>query len=148
MKQSIQLVFCLLFLILFATSLPAQTSSNNQTDFSDRQSVVTVVENFFIGDHTGSIKHKKLSMHEKGAYRSVDREGNYYDSVFRLDSDDSDTSYQEELLDIDIYGNLAMATLRLENIESGVPHYKVLTLHKGKEDWKITTITWGFGIKE
>lgn len=147
MKQVLQLVFCLLILSYSSSSLLAQNEAK-ATDFSDRQAVVSAVENFFIGDHTGSIKHKKLSMHEKGAYRSVDREGNYYDSVFHLDSDDSDTSYKEELLDIDIYGNLALASLRLENIESGIPHYKVLTLHKGKDGWKITTITWGFGIKE
>jgi len=149
MKQVLQIVIYFLTLTFFSTSLNAQNSnSSNAIDFSDREAVAIAVENFFIGDHTGSIKHKKLSMHEQGAYRSVDREGNYYDSVFNLDSDDSDTSYKEELLDIDIYGNLALASLRLENLKSGVPHYKVLTLHKGKDGWKITTIIWGTGIKE
>lgn len=149
MKQALQIAIYLLALTFFTSSLNAQKHTSSKTiDFSDREAVAKAVENFFIGDHTGSIKHKKLSMHVQGAYRSVDREGNYYDSVFDLDSDDSDTSYQEELLGIEMYGKLAIARLRLENLESGVPHYKALTLHKGKDGWKITTITWGFGIKE
>jgi len=147
MKHSLQLLFCLFIISIFTSPLLAQNGENVK-DFSDRESIANAVDNFFIGDHTGSIKHKKLSMLEGGAYRSVDRDGNYYDSVFNLDSDDSDTSYQEELLGIEIYGSLALAKLRLENKESGIPHYKVLTLHKVKNDWKITTITWGFAIKE
>jgi len=67
MKQSLQISLYLLILTLLTSSLSAQI----ETDFFDRQAIITATENFFIGDHTGSIKHKKLSMHEKGAYRWV-----------------------------------------------------------------------------
>ncbi|MDA9774458.1 nuclear transport factor 2 family protein [Saprospiraceae bacterium] len=115
-------------------------------DFTDRQAVITAIENFYIGDHTGSIKHKKLSMHEKGAYRYINRNGEYSESVFRLDSDDSDMNYKEELLSIEIYDKLAIARLRLDQVNSEKAEYKVMTLHKAKGQWKITTISWGFGI--
>ncbi len=87
-------------------------------------------------------------MHEKGAYRYVNRDGEYADSVFRLDSDDSDTNYKEELLSVEIYGRLAIAKLRLEQFRSKQIEYKVMTLHKTKDGWKITSITWGFGITQ
>jgi len=117
-----------------------------ETDFSDRQDIIKTIENFYIGDHTGSIKHKKLSMHEKGAYRYINRDGEYAESVFKLDSDDSDQNYKEELLSIEIYDKLALARLRLDQFQRDLPEYKLMTLHKANGGWKITSITWGFGI--
>ena len=145
MKRSLQLFFCLPLLMLFTSFLSAQDSSTN-IDFTDRQAVHRSIDNFFIGDHTGSIKHKKLSMHEKGAYRWVNRDGVYSESVFHLDSDDSDMSYKEELLSIEIYDKLALARVRLADVKTGDPHYKLFSLHKTNNEWKITSITWGFGI--
>jgi len=143
MKQSFQISLYLLILTLLTSSLSAQI----ETDFSDRQAIITATENFFIGDHTGSIKHKKLSMHEKGAYRWVNGDGEYAESIFNLDSDDSDTSYKEELLSIEIYDKLALVRLRLAD-NTGGQHYKLLTLHKAGTQWKITSITWGSGITQ
>ena len=153
MKLATNLFLPVLMLILFSCSLHAQTAdevvgeSASVTDFSDRQAIIRTVENFFIGDHTGSIKHKKLSMHEKGAYRYVSKDGEYGEYVFDLESDDLDTSYKEELLSIEIYGKLALARLRLAENDGG-HHYKLLTLHEFGDEWKITTITWGFGITQ
>lgn len=146
---------CLAFAILclFSSCLYSQDSDDSlnttleETDFSDRQAIINTTKNFFIGDHTGSIKHKKLSMHEKGAYRYVGRDGEYGEMVFDLDSDDSDTSYKEELLSIEIYVNLALVRLRLAE-NSGGHHYKLLTLHKVSGEWKITSITWGSEITQ
>lgn len=140
MKLTFNLFFQLLILVLLSSPLYAQ-----EIDFSDRQAIITATENFFIGDHTGSIKHKKLSMDEKGAYRYVNRDGEYSESVFDLNSDDSDTSYKEEILSIDIYSTLALVKLRLAELKGG-QHYKVLTLHKTKDGWKITSIVWGLEI--
>lgn len=148
---------CLLFLsvstlALFSCYVTGQETAENseksalETDFTDRQAIIKTIENFYIGDHTGSIKHKKLSMHEKGAYRYVNKNGEYSESIFRLDSDDSDTNYKEELLSIEIYDKLALARLRLDQFRSELPEYKLMTLHKAKGKWKITSITWGFGI--
>ncbi len=117
-------------------------------DLSDRIAILKTIENFYIGDHTGSIKHKKLSMHEKGAYRYVNREGEYAESVFRLDSDNADPNYKEELLSIEIYDKLALARLRLDQFKMKEPEYKLMTLHKFGDDWKITSITWGFGVTQ
>ena len=142
MKLNLNLFLQLLILGLFTASSYAQ-----QTDFSDRQAILTATKNFFIGDHTGSIEHKKLSMHEKGAYRYVNKDGEYSEFAFDLDSDDSDTSYKEEILSIDIYETLALVKLRLAE-NAGGQHYKVLTLHKFKDDWKITTIIWGSEITQ
>lgn len=147
------LPFLLFFIVpvLFTCSISAQKTDNNKqastlvSDFSDRQAVIESVENFFIGDHTGSIKHKKMSMHEKGAYRWVNRDGEYAEGVFNLDSDDADPDYKEELLDVEIHGKLALARVRLEHSGSTIPSYKLLTLHKAKGGWKITSITWGSG---
>ena len=119
-----------------------------ETDLSDRQAILKTLENFYIGDHTGSIKHKKLSMHEKGAYRYVNREGVYSESVFKLDSDDADPNYKEELLSIEIYHHIALARLRLEQFNYEKPEYKLMLLHKVGGEWKITSITWGFGITQ
>jgi len=153
MKQILHLFLAIIFLALFNSSLFSQEPVENiveataEIDFSDRLAIIRTTENFFIGDHTGSIKHKKLSMHEKGAYRYVNREGEYSEFVFDLDSDDSDTSYKEELLNIEIYGKLALVRLRLAEL-SGGHHYKLLTLHKIGGEWKITTITWGPSITQ
>lgn len=152
MKQTLQLLFCLSILVLSTYSLSAQEVEANsketttETDFSDRQAVLKAIENFYIGDHTGSIKHKKLSMHEKGAYRYVNRDGEYSESVFQLDSDDSDTNYKEELLSVEIYDKVALARLRLDQFRREQPEYKLMMLHKANGVWKITSISWGFGI--
>jgi len=152
MKYLIQSVFSLLILIAVTSSVTAQkldvnkNDSSTEIDFSDRQAIHEAIKNFFIGDHTGSIKHKKLSMNEKGAYRYINRDGKYSESVFQLDSDDSDMSYKEELLSIEIYDKLALARVRLQQFKSEDPDYKLMTLHKADDGWKITSITWGFGI--
>ncbi|EZH72342.1 hypothetical protein ATO12_23095 [Aquimarina atlantica] len=154
MKQSFQIFLPLFILILFTSSLSAQkikkdpNESALETDLSDRQAIITTIKNFYIGDHTGSIKHKKLSMHEKGAYRYVNKDGEYSESIFRLDSDNADPNYKEELLSIEIYDKLALARLRLDQFRSKLPEYKLMTLHKANGKWKITSITWGFGITQ
>lgn len=142
MKQSLNFFLPALLFVLFSTASCAQ-----EIDFSDRQEIITTTKNFFIGDHTGSIEHKKLSMHKDGAYRYVNRDGEYGEFAFDLDSDDSDTSYKEEILDIDIYGTLALVKLRLAELDGG-QHYKVLTLHKANDNWKITSIVWGSEITQ
>lgn len=147
------LIFALLLSIVSTTAFAQETeiSSEEQiveTDFSDRQAVITTIKNFYIGDHTGSIKHKKLSMHEKGAYRYINQKGEYAESVFRLDSDNADPNYKEELLSIEIYDKVALARLRLDQFRSKLPEYKLMILHKANGEWKITSISWGFGIKQ
>jgi hypothetical protein len=147
------LIFALLLSLVSITSFAQETevSSEKQiieTDFSDRHAIISTIKNFYIGDHTGSIKHKKLSMHEKGAYRYVNKDGKYVESVFRLDSDNADPNYKEELLSIEIYDKLALARLRLEQFKSKLPEYKLMILHKANNKWKITSINWGFGIKQ
>ena len=154
MKQSFQLFLPLFILILFTSSLSAQKTERNpeesilETNLLDRQAIIKTIRNFYIGDHTGSIKHKKLSMHEKGAYRYVNKDGEYSESVFRLDSDNADPNYKEELLSIEIYDKLALARLRLDQFRTKLPEYKLMTLHKAHGKWKITSITWGFGITQ
>ena len=142
MNQNLNLYLILLFLVLLSSSLFSQ-----ETEFADRKAIITATENFFIGDHTGSIKHKKLSMHEKGAYRYVNKDGEYSKFDFDLDSDDSDNSYKEEILSVEIFETLALVKLRLAEL-SGGQHYKVLILHKVKDEWKITTIVWGSEITQ
>lgn len=153
MSQPLQSIFFLLILIVFTFSLSAQTKEEAkpeepivEIDFSERQAIHTAIANFYIGDHTGSIKHKKLSMHEKGAYRYINRKGEYAESVFQLDSDDSDMNYKEELLSVEIYDKLAIAHVRLDQFNYDQAEYKVMTLHKANGVWKITSISWGFGI--
>jgi len=159
MKKSIGTYFLLLALGIISPPLQAQVSDNakkvivkeeasTNTDFSDRQDIITCIENFYIGDHTGSIKHKKLSMHPKGAYRYVNREGVYNESTFQLDSDDSDMNYQEYLMSIEIYNTMAIAKLRLDQFNYEGDEYKLMTLFKTTEGWKITSIVWGFGITQ
>lgn len=151
MKHPLQLIFYL-FILLFTSPLSAQEAEANpaetstKTDFSDRQAILKTIENFYIGDHTGSIKHKKLSMHEKGAYRYINRDGEYSESVFRLDSDNADPDYKEELLSVEIYDKVALARLRLDQFKMEETEYKLMMLHKANGEWKITSISWGFGI--
>ena len=152
MKQSLLSYLSLFVFVLFTPSLSAQETEESsdestlQTDFSDRQAILKTIENFYIGDHTGSIMHKKLSMHEKGAYRYVNKNGEYSESAFQLDSDNADPNYKEELLSIEIYDKVALARLRLDQFRTELPEYKLMTLHKVSGEWKITSITWGFGI--
>ncbi len=112
----------------------------------DREAVLKTIENFYIGDHTGSLEYKAKSMHPEGAYRYVDREGNYQESQFQLIESRGDTLYVEELLSIDIYENVALARLRLENQRREEAEYKLMTLHKTNEGWLITSIAWGWGV--
>ena len=144
MTQSLPSYLLLVTFTLCAFHLTAQ--DEEKQDFSDRQGILKTIENFYIGDHTGSIKHKKMSMHEKGAYRFVNKDGEYAESTFRLDSDNADPNYKEELLSIEIYDKVALARLRLDQFRTELPEYKLMTLHKISGEWKITSITWGFGI--
>ncbi len=152
MKKTLQYLIYLMIPVFFTFSLSAQNVEKSikeatiETDFSDRKAIIETIENFYIGDHTGSIKHKKRSMHEKGAYRYVNKDGEYSESVFRLDSDNADPNYKEELLSIEIYDKVALARLRLEQFRTEKPEYKLMILHKVGGEWKITSITWGFGI--
>jgi len=160
MKKSLNTFFILLILGMISPPLQAQvtetqkktvkvaTEATTNTDFTDRQEIITCIENFYIGDHTGSIKHKKLSMHPSGAYRYINREGEYNESKFQLDSDDSDMNYQEYLISIEIYNTMAIVKLRLDQFNYEGDEYKVMTLFKTNEGWKITSIVWGFGIKQ
>lgn len=149
MKSTLKLFLPLLVFIVFSSTIFSQQNEENKvkTDFSDRQAIINTSENFFIGDHTGNIKYKKMSMHEKGAYRFVNRDGEYQEYIFDLESNDADTSYVEELLSIEIYVNLALVRLRLAEL-SGGHHYKLLTMHKIGGEWKITSITWGSEITQ
>lgn len=153
MKNTLKLFLTLLVVSTFSSKCFSQKKVENmevqkvKTDFSDRQAIINTTNNFFIGDHTGDIKYKKLSMHEKGAYRFVNRDGEYQEYVFDLESNDADTSYKEELLHIEIYASVALVHLRLAELSGGY-HYKQLTLHKIGNEWKITTITWGTEITQ
>jgi|GEM_PF-1054295 len=160
MKKNISTCFILLVLCVVSTQINAQTEgavkktvqvkkeADTNTDFTDRQNIITCIDNFYIGDHTGSIKHKRLSMHPDGAYRYVNRDGEYIESKFRLDSNDSDMNYQEYLLSIEIYNTMAIAKLRLDQFNYDEDEYKVMTLFKTSNGWKITSIVWGFGITQ
>ena len=148
MKRS-RLTYPLLLLFgLFAFGSSAQETDNSAipSGFADREAILETIKNFYIGDHTGSISHKKASMHEMGAYRYVNKEGEYAESPFRLDSDSADPHYKEELLSIEIYDKVALARLRLDQFRTELPEYKLMILHKAADDWKITSISWGFGV--
>ena len=94
MKRVSLFLVCLVIPALFVFSLSAQKAEEKtiesilQPDFSDRKAVIKTIENFYIGDHTGSIKHKKLSMHEKGAYRYVNKNGEFRMKLFKSLNDD------------------------------------------------------------
>ena len=120
--------------------MPENTSS------PDREAVLKTIENFYIGDHTGNVEHKRLSMHPQGAYRYVDKEGEYQESIFQLVESRGDTMYTEELLSIEIYETVALARLRLENQRREKAEYKLMTLHKTEVGWLITGISWGWGV--
>ena len=145
MKKTLTL-FLSLFILVSVYAQKKETTI--KTNFNDRKAIIKTIENFYIGDHTGSIEHKKLSMHEKGAYRYVNRKGEYAESVFRLNSNNSDKNYKEELLSIEIYDKVALARLRLNQFKTKLPEYKLMILHKANGKWKITSINWGFGIKQ
>ena len=152
MKPTLQHLLLIILLSCMSSSLSAQKNMINseeeaiETDFTDRKAIIETIENFYIGDHTGSIEHKKRSMHETGAYRYVDKDGKYSESIFQLDSDNADPNYKEELLSIEIYDKVALARLRLDQFRMDKPEYKLMTLHKTDKGWKITSICWGFGI--
>lgn len=147
MKQVLK--YSALIILTFCISFSASAQENTiKTDFTDRQDIIKTIENFYIGDHTGSTKHKKLSMHKEGAYRYVNKDGKYIESVFKLDSKNADTNYKEELLSIEIHGKVALARLRLDQFRTEKPEYKLMILHKTNEGWKITSICWGFGITQ
>ena len=129
--------------VLAGSSLSARSTD---PDFSDRAAVLESIEAFYIGDHTGSRAHRVASMHPDGAYRYVDRDGVYREHRFELVEGGADTLYTEELLGIDIYENVALARLRLENQRRDEAEYKLMTLHKAEGRWLITTIAWGWGV--
>lgn len=119
---------------------------SGETSSPDREAIRATIEAFYIGDHTGSVEHKRASMHPQGAYRYVDDEGAYRESRFRLEESRGDTSYQEELLSIEIYEAVALARLRLESQRREEAEYKLMTLHKTTDGWLITGISWGWGV--
>ncbi len=131
--------------VVLGVSQLLQSNLNDETS-PDREAVLETIENFYIGDHTGSLEYKQKSMHPQGAYRYVDGEGDYQESQFRLIESRGDTLYVEELLSIEIYENVALARLRLENQRREEAEYKLMTLHKTNDGWLITSIAWGWGV--
>ncbi|MEL6615546.1 MAG: hypothetical protein AAFQ43_07400 [Bacteroidota bacterium] len=139
--------FVLLTLALALTAFAGTSAWDARLAASeDRQAVLDTIEAFYIGDHTGSLEHKRASMHPQGAYRYVDRNGDYREGTFRFEEGGADTLYTEELLSVEIYEHVALARLRLDNQTRDVPEYKLMTLHKANDRWLITTIAWGWGI--
>ena len=130
------------------TASPGLAESTPEAPFADRAAVIETIEAFYIGDHTGSREHRIASMHPEGAYRYVNRDGEYRESPFRLVEGGADTLYVEELLSVEIYENVALARLRLVNQQREEPEYKLMTLHKTREGWRITSIAWGWGITQ
>lgn len=113
---------------------------------SDRLDIIKVVEIFYQGDHQGSKELRMASLHPQGAYRYVDAKGNYVESKFEFYEGNPDTSYQEEILSIDIYQHVALVRLRLDFKDNPVSEYKLMTLHKSNSGWLITSISWGMGV--
>lgn len=113
---------------------------------TDRQNIIKVVEIFYQGDHQGSKELRMASLHPQGAYRYVDAKGNYVESKFQFYEGNPDTSYQEEILSIDIYQHVALVRLRLDFKDNPVSEYKLMTLHKSNAGWLITSISWGMGV--
>jgi len=130
MKYLLLLIGCLIF--------------TNSAFANDRSDIVTTLENFYIGDKTGSKAHKEKSLHPTGAYRYVNKDGDFVQHTFVIKQGGADTSYNHELLSIEIFGRVASAKLRLENKETGKVEYKIMLLNKIKTQWRITTISWGF----
>ncbi|MCC6243286.1 MAG: nuclear transport factor 2 family protein [Gemmatimonadaceae bacterium] len=114
----------------------------------DRDAIIQTINNFYVGDHTGSIEHKQKSMHPRGAFRFVDKAGNYQESTFQLVASKGDTLYKEELLSIEIYETVALARLRLASKRRPDAEYKLMTLHKTNGAWLITGISWGWGVTQ
>ncbi len=114
----------------------------------DRDAIIQTIGNFYVGDHTGSVEHKRASMHPRGAFRFVDKSGNYQESAFQLTATAGDTMYTEELLSIEIYETVALARLRLASKRRPEAEYKLMTLHKTNGAWLITGISWGWGITQ
>jgi len=132
MKYLLILISCLTF--------------TNSAFADERSDIIATLDNFYIGDKTGSKAHKVKSLHPNGAYRYVNKKGEFSQSSFVFKQGGADTSYNHELLSIDIFGQVASAKLRLENKESGKVEYKIMLLNKVKSQWLITTISWGFEI--
>jgi hypothetical protein len=130
MKYLLLLVCCLIF--------------PNSALADDRSDIVTTIDNFYIGDKTGSKAHKVKSLHPAGAYRYVNKKGEFVQHTFVIKQGGADTSYNNELLSVDIFGQVASAKLRLENKETGKVEYKIMLLNKINAQWRITTISWGF----
>jgi hypothetical protein len=112
----------------------------------DRSDIVTTIENFYIGDKTGSKAHKGKSLHPAGAYRYVNKNDEFVQHTFVIKQGGADTSYDHELLSIEIFGQVALAKLRLENKKTAKAEYKIMLLNKVNTQWLITTISWGFEI--
>jgi Putative lumazine-binding len=114
----------------------------------DRDAILQTISDFYVGDHTGSVEHKRKSMHPRGAYRFVDRAGEYQENTFQLMASRGDTLYREELLSIEIYENVALARLRLASKRRPEAEYKLMTLHRTNGRWLITGISWGWGVTQ
>lgn len=114
----------------------------------DRDAIQQTIRDFYIGDHTGSVEHKRRSMHPQGAYRFVTRTGEYQENKFQLVASPGDTMYTEELLSIEIYETVALARLRLASRRRPEAEYKLMTLHKTNGAWLITGISWGWGVTQ
>lgn len=114
----------------------------------DRDAIIQTISNFYIGDHTGSVEHKRKSMHPRGAYRFVNKTGEYQENTFQLVASPGDTLYKEELLSIEIYETVALARLRLASKRRPDAEYKLMTLHKTNGAWLITGISWGWGVTQ
>lgn len=139
----------LLASLLMSLHIPTLTTPTPPVAVSpDRDAILQTIRNFYIGDHTGSVEHKRLSMHPQGEFRFVDRAGDYQESKFQLVATRGDTLYTEELLSIEIYETVALARLRLASKRRPEAEYKLMTLHKANGAWLITGISWGWGVTQ
>lgn len=138
----------MLALLLALATVSPSMAADSDTTFTDRAAIVATIEAFYIGDHTGSEAHRRASMHPDGAYRYVDRDGQYREHRFELVEGGADTSYTEELLSIEIYEHVALARLRLDSQRREEAEYKLMTLHRTSEGWRITSIAWGWGVTQ
>lgn len=136
----------LLSLVLPLIAVGTASTPPAEAPSPDRDAVLETIAAFYIGDHTGSLEHKRASMHPQGAYRYVNADGEYRESTFRLVEGGADTLYTEELLSVEIYEHVALARLRLENQRREEAEYKLMTLHKTEDRWRITGISWGWGV--
>lgn len=141
MRTTLVMSVILLALHKGVPAAPAATSP-------DRDAILQAISAFYIGDHTGSVEHKRASMHPQGEYRFVDRNGEYQVSKFQLVATPGDTLYKEELLSVEIYETVALARLRLASRRRAEAEYKLMTLHKTRGTWLITGISWGWGVTQ